>query len=199
MDNRIHLYIDGELKGTEKEAFEKALSTDSVLRENYEKMLDILKLLRDQNSTLKAPEAITDKVMAAIEQGSSSNIVRQLLKIAAVILITVLAGTGIYTYLHGRNDMIRVTLNVVLPQAKTVAVLGTFNKWGEKPIMLKKAGKGLFIVTLKLKPGIYQYVYQVNGRKIISDPHARMFTDDGFGQVNAILIVRAKASSSHVS
>lgn len=57
------------------------------------------------------------------------------------------------------------------PGARTVAVVGDFSAW--QPIQLSDPdGDGVWVVTLALPPGRYEYAYQVDGRWLGQDPLA---------------------------
>ena len=191
MDKRIHLFIDNELSPSDKQTFEKELSENKQLREDYEKMSGLLKLAGSRNGQARAPQNITDRIMGTIEQPQEHPYsLLRFLRIAAAIAIVIATGAGVFTYVHRENNLVNITFRVSVPNAKTVYVLGSFNQWGDVPEQLRNTGNGLFTLTLKLKPGIYQYVYKVDNNEILSDPHARLYTQDGFGQRNAILIVK---------
>ena len=191
MDKRIHLFIDNGLSSSDKQAFEKELLENKQLREDYEKMSGLLKLAGTRSGHARAPQDITDRIMETIErpQVHPYSLLR-FLRIAAAIAIVVATGAGVLTYVHRENNLVNITFRVSVPNAKTVYVLGSFNQWGDVPEQLRNTGNGLFTLTLKLKPGIYQYVYKVDNNEILSDPHARLYTQDGFGQRNAILVVK---------
>ncbi len=192
MDERIHLYIDGELNGAEKRTFEKNLKEDHQLYDDYAKMVQLLTIAKECFPNAEPPADLTDEIMSQISphRVSIHSFIKPLLKIAAIIIIALITGTGIYTYTHRTSGLIPVTFRISLPQAKDVYLLGTFNKWGERTEQLKRTDSGLFVITLKLKPGIYQYVYRIDKGVILSDPNAKLYADDGFGQRNAVIIVK---------
>lgn len=195
MDKRIHLYIDNELDEQAKKAFEEELLENKQLYNDYTTMRNLLELVGEQYKQVSAPDGITDKVIKNITAKENFLSFKKVSALAASIIILVLIGTGVYMYYNRGNNLVKITFNVSLPQVKKVYLLGTFNKWGEEPEELKNIGNGLFTLTLKLKPGIYQYVYKLDNNKIIPDPNARLYTKDGFGQTNAILIVKGKPNS----
>ena len=47
--------------------------------------------------------------------------------------------------------------------ANTVAVAGDFNNWDAQVHPLKKGKDGTWKVTLRLKPGTYEYMFFVDG------------------------------------
>jgi len=195
MDPRIHLYIDGQMNEQEKKAFEKELLENEQLHDDYKKMLNLLELAREQYQPAHAPSDITDKIIEAITSKQRTLLWREISVAVAAIILLVLTGTGIFLHERKKSNLINVTFRVSLPDAKKVYLMGNFNNWGEKKEELKKTGNGLFTLTIKLKPGVYQYVYQIDDNRIIPDPNAKLYTQDGFGQKNAILIVKGTKNS----
>jgi 1,4-alpha-glucan branching enzyme len=74
-------------------------------------------------------------------------------------------------------------------QAKSVSVAGTFNDWSEDAFILTKDSIGNWRGALHLKPGRYQYRYNVDG-KWVNDPSARNTAPNKFGTRNTVLVVR---------
>ncbi|MBI1978106.1 MAG: isoamylase early set domain-containing protein, partial [Candidatus Omnitrophica bacterium] len=56
-----------------------------------------------------------------------------------------------------------VTFEFYAPSAKEVKLGGDFNQWNPSKFRLKKAANGNWSLTLKLKPGRYEYRYLVDG------------------------------------
>ena len=82
-----------------------------------------------------------------------------------------------------------VTVRFVLfaPQAKDVAVAGTFNQWDAGATPLVRAGApGVWTATVNLPAGNHQYAFVVDGARWVPDPAAPT-VDDGFGRRNSIL------------
>ena len=75
------------------------------------------------------------------------------------------------------------------PEAQSVTITGNFNGWDPQGLPLRRAGNGLWTLTIPLKPGRYEYMYRVDGRWV-TDPLAAEFSPDGFGDENAVLDVR---------
>jgi hypothetical protein len=83
-----------------------------------------------------------------------------------------------------------VVLALRFPEARAVAVIGSFNGWQPQGCTLKSAdGEAHWTITLMLPMGRYEYAFVVDGEKIIPDPGAGLREDDGFGNQNAILFV----------
>jgi 1,4-alpha-glucan branching enzyme len=75
------------------------------------------------------------------------------------------------------------------PQAKTVCVVGSFNAWAMGADPLVNMGAGDWKATLRLPKGMHQYMYVVDGKAWVPDPNAHRTLEDGFGRINALLVV----------
>jgi Glycogen recognition site of AMP-activated protein kinase len=82
----------------------------------------------------------------------------------------------------------RVELVCKLPQARSVAVAGTFNNWDcKKTPMVKDSSTG-WKTTLTLLPGRYEYRFVVDGQWV-NDPEAKESATNPFGSTNSVLVV----------
>lgn len=84
-----------------------------------------------------------------------------------------------------------VTFSVVAPEARSVAVAGTFNGWS--PVahpMARTQPNGSWSTVVSLPPGDYSFMYVVNGVRWVTPPGADDFVADGFGQINGVRTVR---------
>jgi len=70
--------------------------------------------------------------------------------------------------------------------ARTVSVAGDFNAWQPEGLPLSRH-RGVWTIDLALPPGIYEYMFVVDGQQWVTDPLARATRDDGYGGANAIL------------
>jgi hypothetical protein len=80
-------------------------------------------------------------------------------------------------------------VRLVFPQAgaaRTVTVAGDFNGWQPEGLPLV-ARNGVWTIDLALPPGIYEYMFVVDGQQWVTDPLALTTRDDGYGGANAIL------------
>ena len=192
--------LDGELSEREDAEFSRLLEEDEELREEYT-ALEGLKQEMASMPRLDPPEGLKEKVMAQIPGGGwFSFLTRPILTltpattalvaailIAAVVLLkpgpaTVDQTAGTTT----EEVLVRFAMNN--PEAKSVSLVGNFNNWktGQLP-MIDEAGDGKWKVTVALKPGVYEYMFVVDGKKWIVDPNADFVKDDGFGRTNGIL------------
>lgn len=79
---------------------------------------------------------------------------------------------------------------LIAPGAASVQLTGDFVEWSRAGIALEDPrGTGVWTADVALPPGVYQYTFVVNGTEWVPDPRAVSQVDDGFGQVNSVLIV----------
>lgn len=72
--------------------------------------------------------------------------------------------------------------------AKSVAVVGSFNDWDATKGVLTRSGDSLWSRNIFLKPGRYEYQLVVDG-KWIPDPAAQRAAESDFGGTNSVLII----------
>ncbi len=83
-----------------------------------------------------------------------------------------------------------VTLELDMPDAAEVSVIGEFNNWTPDSDPMRKKGAGRWSVTLLLPRGIYQYKFLVDRKTKIIDPSNDNNEPDGFGGLNSVLAVK---------
>ncbi|HUS09861.1 MAG TPA: alpha/beta fold hydrolase [Pyrinomonadaceae bacterium] len=74
------------------------------------------------------------------------------------------------------------------PNAKSVALAGTFNNWDIQSTPMSRKGAD-WSVTIKLPPGTYQYKFVVDKNRWTVDPQNSKTKDDGEGHMNSVLDV----------
>lgn len=87
---------------------------------------------------------------------------------------------------------VRVVTRFVLvaPGASSVHVTGDFNSWSREGVALEDLrGSGIWTGDIALPPGVHEYTFVVDGIEWVPDPTAVLQVDDGFGQLNSILVV----------
>ena len=82
----------------------------------------------------------------------------------------------------------KVTFKYYAPEAKVVAVVGTFNGWNDKAHLLKKDEKGNWSAIVSLFPGNYEYRFIVDGRWR-DDPSCEIRHLNAYGGYNCVLYV----------
>jgi len=74
------------------------------------------------------------------------------------------------------------------PGAQSVVLVGDFNGWRtDAATPMHSRGDGTFTAGLELQPGRYAYAFVVDGRRVLPDPGASAYEDDGFGGRNSVL------------
>jgi 1,4-alpha-glucan branching enzyme len=74
------------------------------------------------------------------------------------------------------------------PEAKKVSLAGVFNNWDTLANPMKKDKKGVWEVTVNLKPGRYEYRFFVD-EKWEKDPSCTECAPNDFGSMNCVRIV----------
>jgi cyclomaltodextrinase len=75
---------------------------------------------------------------------------------------------------------------------KTVHVVGGFNAWDKARHPLTAGPDGTWTATLAIEPGVYDYLFVLNGNKWVPDPHAPLKPDLN-GNKNSVLMVQPEA------
>ena len=81
-----------------------------------------------------------------------------------------------------------VTFQLAEDEAGRVELIGTFNDWGQRPIVMSR-DNDRFSVTVQLPPGEHEYQFLIDGQRFLMDPNAIRSRVDGFGQRNSVVVV----------
>ena len=80
---------------------------------------------------------------------------------------------------------------LMYPEARSVALAGSFNQWSAASHPLAREGsRGVWTIVVALPPGEHLFMYVVDGTQWISPPLAEDYVDDGFGSKNGVVVVR---------
>ena len=114
--------------------------------------------------------------------------------LAVLALAIALPWTGGLSGSGSPDDaIVYVQLFLEAPSASSVAIAGDFNSWA--PLELEDAdGDGVWSARLAVNPGVYEYMFVLDGSRWVTDPHAERYSDDGFGNRNAVLAILPKGS-----
>ena len=74
------------------------------------------------------------------------------------------------------------------PEARQVALVGTFNHWNPKQDPMRHIGGGRWNKALFLPPGEYEYKFWIDGRWR-EDPRNGRWVPNPFGTMNNLLTV----------
>jgi hypothetical protein len=79
----------------------------------------------------------------------------------------------------------------VSPKAHKVMIVGDFNGWSTTADpMFDRDRKGVWTITLPLKPGRYEYKFLVDGDRWVPDVGNPKRVKDGFGAFNSVVEVK---------
>ena len=79
---------------------------------------------------------------------------------------------------------------LMAPGVESVHLTGDFISWNREGIALEDLrGTGIWTADVTLSPGVHQYTFVLNGSEWVPDPSAALQVDDGFGQLNSILVI----------
>ena len=101
-------------------------------------------------------------------------------------------GTGAFD----RDERVYVRFAVDAPAARSVSLAGDFNDWDPTTARLQPAGVGKWEALVPLTPGVYQYMFVIDGQEWILDPAAIEQIDDGFGQHNSLMRIRSAPTTA---
>jgi 1,4-alpha-glucan branching enzyme len=85
------------------------------------------------------------------------------------------------------EEAVYVQFMLEAPDASSVQVAGDFNGWAPDVSLSDPDGDGVWSGRARLSPGIHKYMFLVNGNSWVTDPNAERYTEDGFGNLNAVL------------
>jgi len=74
---------------------------------------------------------------------------------------------------------------------KAVNLVGQFNDWDADSTALTEVSEGVWTVTLRLRPGVYEYQFMLNGVQRVTDPTMPQTSND-FGSPNSVVTVSPK-------
>ena len=80
-----------------------------------------------------------------------------------------------------------LSFSIVAPDARTVSVAGSFNRWDPDSRPLSGPDRfGRWAITIDLPPGRYEYLFVIDGREWVLDPAAPS-VDNGLDGRNSIV------------
>ena len=200
MMDDIHLNLDGELPSD---------PLDADAREEVEAWGRLLGALQAEMPTHGPPPWLEARVMAEIDALPQAGWLRRLGRwltlprpvrvspllvgaSAAAIVLAVSLGRQIPPQANqGENAVVYVQFSLDAPGAASVAVAGDFDGWTGSNALEDLDGDGIWTARIPVQPGVHAYMFLVDESTWMTDPRAQRYTEDGFGNRNAILAVAA--------
>lgn len=87
------------------------------------------------------------------------------------------------------SKKVSVTFELPSLAAKTVSVVGDFNKWDAESGLMKQRKDGSWSRAVRLDPGKYRFRYVADEKTWHNDPAADGYEPSEFGQDNCIVVV----------
>ena len=114
-----------------------------------------------------------------------SRAVRAALALAALVLLAV----ALFAWSRREPDARTVQFVLAAPSAGQVTLVGDFNDWSPTATPLQRSAAGVWVVTMRLEPGQYQYGFLVDGSRWMPDPRAPTAGFDDLGAPNSLVMV----------
>jgi anti-sigma factor RsiW len=211
----IHKYFDGDMTAAEKESFLKRLSADPGLKKEFDAFSRTLRMVAESPRPA-VPLSFTGDVMkrlpsAAVPWGERIRTflfagrtlrwnMATALATALALVVSLLVVSRQYAPSTGptttalrqaaQESVVTVRLNLYAPRANKVSVAGDFNKWRVDSDVMSRQEGGVWTIDIRVKPGVYTYMFVVDGKAWVTDPDAETYQDDGFGNKNAVMRIK---------
>ncbi len=206
MNDDLQLHLDG---GAPMDGMKGESRRDA---EAWDRLLDAFRAEMPQHPPLPWLET---RVMAEIEALPEPGILRRIAKWlwapkpvrvsplllgmgAAAAVIFLWAGSEAFpgSAVPGGGEEVVVYVQFALeaPGAQSVAVAGDFDEWTGSHALEDADGDGIWTGRVPVQPGVHAYMFLVDGSTWTTDPEAQRYSEDGFGNRNAILAVAAPSA-----
>ncbi len=207
----IHRVLDRNAAPHEQLAMLERIKVDPALKEEFEDLARIIHTV-ETSEPKPVPPFFTAEVMRRLPPRKATlglklrnflfkgRVIRwnMATAFAAMVLLAVIFAQVIRTRntpvetaaVSQKEQVVTVTMNLHAPEAHHVAVAGTFNKWKVDANVLTKQENGVWTISIPMKPGAYSYMFVVDGKVWVNDPNTESYSDDGFGNKNAVVRVK---------
>ncbi|HID29616.1 MAG TPA: hypothetical protein EYP19_06370, partial [Desulfobacterales bacterium] len=194
-DKLLHALLDGE--SHESGAF-RLKGSDAQRLSLYRERLELLEGHREE-----APDDFLDRVMAALPDRPRLGWTARLKSLwperrrwvlptvaGALAALIIMLGLTLIEYASGPR-LVAVTFEVYAPAVKKIELVGTFSDWkkGEFPLTGPDA-IGYWGCGLSLPAGRYEYLFLIDGERLVRGQDEGSHRPDGFGYKNSLLLLR---------
>jgi len=197
----IDEWFDSGMPEAERARLEAELEAYPELRRRLDETVEAVKALAALPGR-SAPEGMVEQALVRVRARARRESLLKFVTAAAAVAACILVAfavmeprsapgrqdAGLYRA-GGAVDLKRVTLEIEMPEARSVELVGDFNRWQPGTLVLARSAPARWRVTLNLRPGSYAYKLVVNGKQWVCDPAAEAQVDDGFGGINSLLTV----------
>ena len=198
MKDDLHLHLDGEMPIDR-------LEVDS--REEAEAWERLLGSFRAEMPPHPPLPWLETRVMAEIEALPDPGLVRRLgrwltnpREVSVSPLLVGITTAAVATFLligkqappesvQGEDVVVYVQFALDAPGATSVAVAGDFDGWTGSHTLDDLDGDGIWTARVPIRPGVHAYMFLVDESTWMTDPRAQRYSEDGFGNRNAVLAV----------
>lgn len=88
------------------------------------------------------------------------------------------------------EQTVRVEFSIRVDGAEDVELIGSFNNWKSQGYRMTPSGRdGTWTISIPLPRGHHEYAFILDRTRIVPDPAALLHKDDGFGNINSIIVV----------
>jgi anti-sigma factor RsiW len=206
LDQDMARLLDGELTAAERaEAIERLrVHPETFARwQQLQRIVDTARQMPQPSVSEGFVKGVVDRIRAAkiVPFRRTMTPQRGWLRIAVAACIALIVGTGagfglavyypLFPPFQAHQDkIVYVRFVFIAPGTQDVRLVGDFNGWDADGLPLHESGEpGVWTATVPLQPGMYQYMFVVDGTQWVTDPAAEAYLDDGFGNRNAVLHV----------
>ena len=98
---------------------------------------------------------------------------------------------GATTTAEDAASVVYVQFVLEAPGATSVSLAGDFSDWEASVTLADQNADGFWTARVPVRPGVYGYMFLIDGTEWKTDPRADRYQDDGFGNRNAVLAVAA--------
>lgn len=181
-------YVDEELAGEDRQAFEKRLEAEPRLSEYVQSLGTLIEACRSDED-FEAPRLRFGQPPFSTKGSPLKNIRFAILAPAAVVLLILLLAGFLAVNRPEPDAALPTTFRVVYfdPLAQSVSVAGEFNHWTAPFPLSPKDQTGYWVGEISAAAGEYQYVIVVDNQRCIPDPTADYLVSDDFGSRNSVV------------
>lgn len=131
----------------------------------------------------------SDRVLGRIEGSRRNRFPIQWIGLAAAMVVLVM---GVAWYARAAapgSSTVSVLFVLDAPSARSVSLVGDFNKWNPAAHVLRRSGPGKpWELRITLPKGkMYVYDFVIDGEQWVPDPAVQTRVDDGFGGSGSLL------------